>query len=105
MDSFEMSVSYFFSLGEPMNIDMQQLRLIPEDTLHSIAMKVLKSYRAKLQKRLKTVEIIHNHNSIKGTQAHRIDWMQKQLGDLEETMAVLERDREVKSKRARLELV
>ena len=88
-----------------MNFDIEELRLIPEDFVHSVSLHALKSHEKKLNKKINVVRIIDSHNSIKHTQTSRLEHMAKQLEDIKEAIGVLVRDKEVRARRARLRVI
>lgn len=78
-----------------MLFDLEDLRLLPEDMLHSLALKILERHKAKLTK-----EMLKRHLANKDLQSSEF-----RIATLERAILVLIQDRDVKARRARLRIV
>lgn len=76
-------------------------KIFPEDTLHQLTIYLLTRHVAKLERRLRVASLVEFNT---GGNIKTIG-LQEKIAEVVEAIKVLEEDRSVKSKRARIRLV
>lgn len=88
-----------------MTIDPDELKLVPENFLHTLALHVLRLNVKRMRRKLAQLDVVLKANPRKSPQCYQAKSLRERIQDLEESVEALEKDRTVRQRRARIRVV
>jgi hypothetical protein len=93
-------------------VNLEEFRLLPEQFLHGVAIHVLEKHAKKLKSRVTKLELIaHMAGGLKLPAVEeeirdaRLELAKRALKDMQDSIAVLTKEREAKLRRAKMQVV